>query len=174
MPKIIYYYQTFNSIKNILYQDTPVTHIHLSSIHFGKNIDNSPYIHLNDHDPDNEIFNNVWKELEEASKLNIKIILMVGGAGGAYYDLFRNFDIYYPMLKSTIKKYSFISGIDLDIEEQVRIENVKMLINKISSDFGEDFSISMAPIQNSLQEDDSGLGGFVYKELYFVYLLYMA
>ena len=164
--RIIYYYQTFNGLKDILKSDTDVTHIHVSSIHFGNNLDNSPYIHLNDYDPDNKIFDNVWKELEEASKLNIEIKLMIGGAGGAYYKLFRDFDTYYPMLKSTIEKYNFISGVDLDVEEYVSIDNIKMLINKISEDFSENFSISMAPIQSSLQQDDPGLGGFVYKELY--------
>ena len=68
MPKkIIYYYQTFNGLQKILYQNTPVTHIHLASIHFGYN-DNSPYIHLNDFPPSNPKFDNVWKELEEAEK----------------------------------------------------------------------------------------------------------
>ena len=39
MPKIIYYYQTFNDLNKILYPNTPVTHIHLSAIHFGNNKD---------------------------------------------------------------------------------------------------------------------------------------
>ena len=43
--RIIYYYQTFTGLKPILNKDI-VTHIHLSSIHFGTNSDNSPYIHL--------------------------------------------------------------------------------------------------------------------------------
>ena len=96
IPKIIYYYQTFNSLQPILYQATPVTHIHLSSIHFGNNLDNSPYIHLNDYPPNNKIFDSVWKELSQAEKYNITTILMVGGAGGAFTNLFSNFDIYYP------------------------------------------------------------------------------
>ena len=45
--RIIFYYQTFNGLKDILHEDTKVTHIHLSSTHFGLNNDNSPY-YLND------------------------------------------------------------------------------------------------------------------------------
>ena len=59
--RIIYYYQTFKGLKDILVPDTMVTHIHVSSIHFGNNLDNSPYIHLNDYDPNNKIFDDVWR-----------------------------------------------------------------------------------------------------------------
>ena len=41
-----------------------------------------------------------------------------------------------------------------------------MLISLIKKDFGKDFTISMAPIQSSLQYDKLGLGGFLYKELF--------
>ena len=42
MSKVIFYYQTFKtqnneliSLDSILYNDSPVTHIHVASIHFG-------------------------------------------------------------------------------------------------------------------------------------------
>lgn len=164
MCKIIYYYQTLTSLQPILYSNT-VTHIHLSSIHFGVT-NNEPYIHLNDNSPYNSVFDDVWKELFIASNNNIKIILMVGGAGGAFTDLFSNFEVYYGMLKTLIKTKSFICGIDLDIEEPVSLDNVKMLIQRIKKDFGPNFLISMAPIQSSLQQDYPGMGGFIYKDLY--------
>jgi hypothetical protein len=43
MKRIIYYYQTFTDLSPILKPDTPVTHIHLSSIHFG--LDNNKPIY---------------------------------------------------------------------------------------------------------------------------------
>ena len=92
---------------------------------------------------------------------------MVGGAGGAFNDLFSNYKTYYPLLKELIeKKRNIIKGIDLDIEEEVDIKDVKMLINNISKDFGKDFIITMAPIQGSLEQDEPGMGGFIYKDLY--------
>jgi hypothetical protein len=166
IPKIIYYYQTFKTIQPII-KNSFVTHIHLSSIHFGTNQDKSPYIHLNDYPPNDEKFDTVWKEIEEAKDNGIKIILMMGGAGGAYTDLFSNFETYYSLLKKLLEeKKDIISGIDLDIEEYVKLEDVKMLINRIVEDFGEDFIISMAPVQESLQKDNISMGGFVYKDLY--------
>lgn len=163
--KIIFYYQTFSDLTPVLYKDTPLTHIHLSSIHFGKDDNKKSYIHLNNHNPDNAIFDNMWNQLEMASKLNIKIVLMLGGAGSAYSVLYENFELYYKMLYDLIKSKPFISGIDLDIEEYTSLDNVKKLINRIVQDFGDEFIISMAPIQNSIENDYSGLGGFIYKDL---------
>ena len=61
MKKIIYYYQTFSDLTPILIENPIVTHIHISSIHFG--IDNKtkqPYIHLNDNEPNDPKFNKLW------------------------------------------------------------------------------------------------------------------
>jgi hypothetical protein len=164
--RIIYYYQTFIGLKEILYKSCPVTHIHLAAIHFGNNPDGSPYIHLNNNPPDDPIFKTVWDDINKASEQGIKIILMLGGAGGAYTDLFDNYDVYYPLLKQTIKNHKVISGVDLDIEETVDINNVKKLINDLINDFGSNFFITMAPLGSSLETDTPGMGGFRYKDLF--------
>ena len=165
-PKIIYYYQTFTSLEPILTNKT-VTHIHLSAIHFGKDESQKPYIHLNDYSPYDSKFDEVWKELFIATQNNIDVRLMVGGAGTAFQQLFSNFSVYYPMLLQLINiKSNIIQGIDLDIEESVKLEDVKMLITKLKTDLGRNFKISMAPIQSALQTDFPGMGGFVYKDLY--------
>ena len=122
--KIIYYYQTLTSLKPVLDNPEIVTHIHLSSIHFGLKTDNTPYIHLNDNPPDDPKFDTVWSELKEASSKGIKIVLMMGGAGGAFDDLFSNFDVYYKLLIDTIKEHPVICGIDLDVEEVTDIDNI--------------------------------------------------
>ena len=163
-PKIIYYYQTFVGLRDILYEGSPVTHIHLSSIHFGMNNNGEPYIHLNNNEPTDKLFDDVWKDLEKASSMGIKIVLMIGGAGGAYSKLFNNFSVYYPLLCDLLNKKHIISGVDLDIEEGVELENVKMLINNIKTDY-KNYTISMAPVQYTLQNDVPGMGGFVYKDL---------
>lgn len=163
--RIIYYYQTFIPITLYLFTDPFITHIHLSSIHFGNNTDGSPYIHLNDYPPDNKEFDEVWKNMELSNKSGIKNILMIGGAGGAFQVLFSDFEIYYKLLYNTIKKYP-IAGVDLDIEEYVNINDVKKLINRIDKDFGKDFIISMAPVSYALQSNSSGMGNFSYKTLF--------
>ena len=161
--KIIYYYQTFCGLDNIINDpNNNVTHIHLSSIHF--DIDE---IHLNDNSPYSSIYNNLWTELETVVlKKNIDVILMVGGAGGAYEQLFEDFEKYYKMLADLIKNKPMIKGVDLDIEESVDINNVVKLINRLKNDFGKDFIISMAPIESSMETDNEGMGGFIYKDLY--------
>lgn len=167
MTKVIIYYQTLIDLSPLLnIKPLPITHIHLSSIHFGKNNDNTPYIHLNDYPPTDERFSKVWSQLSFASSLGVKIILMVGGAGGAFSLLFSEFETYYSLLKETIQKYPQIGGIDLDIEEYVDINNVIKLIQKIDQDFGKNFIISLAPIQQALEKNNPGLGGFSYWDLY--------
>ena len=165
--RIIYYYQTFNGLKSILTQDTKVTHIHLSSIHFGNDEHNNPYIHLNDHNPNDKIFDSVWEDIKKAKQLGIKIILMIGGAGGAFQTLFSNIHTYYSLLKEfLLEKSDLIDGVDLDIEEIVNINDVELLILQIKRDFGDSFIITMAPVQYSIENDVPGMGGFIYKDLY--------
>jgi hypothetical protein len=177
MSRIIYYYQTFNGLGDILIPNTPVTHIHLSSIHFGRHNkffgkhskskgkrNTNPYIHINNNSPYDPCFDTMWDEIEQASKLGIKIVLMVGGAGGGYSSMFSEFDVCYELLSKLLKDKPFISGIDLDIEEKVTLNNTKMLINKIVGDFS-NLIITMAPTQSSLETDTPGLGGFIYSDL---------
>ena len=165
MKQLILYYQTFISLKPLFDNNTLPTHIQISSIHFGKNENNSPYIHLNDHPPNSSIFDSMWKEIEIAHNLGVKIKLMIGGAGGAFQEMFSNFDLYYILLKTVIKSHSYISGVDLDIEENVNLDVVIKLVNTLKSDFGNDFLISFAPVAFALQKNRIGMGGFLYNDL---------
>ena len=165
--KVCYYYQTFIGLDAILENPDIIDTIIVSSIHFGNNGDGSPYIHLNDLEPSNKEFDTLWTQTKTlATTHNKEIILMLGGAGGAYSALFAKYAIYYPMLIDTIKSHSWISGIDLDIEEYVSIDDIKMLIRDINAEFGDNFVITMAPLAGSLMIDKSGMGGFIYKDLY--------
>jgi hypothetical protein len=166
-PRIIFYYQTFTKkLDEVIYKGTPLTHIALSSIHFGKNTDNSNYIHLNNNSPYDDMFDDVWSELYKASEEGIKIILMLGGAGGAYNVMFSDFEAYYKLLYNLINNKKYITGINLDIEEQVQLYDIKMLISKLHTDFKDKpFEISLAPLQNSIEHDVSGMGGFIYRDL---------
>lgn len=166
MFRNVYYYQTFVGLKPVLENSNAVSVLNVSSIHFGKDDSGKPYIHLNDLPPDDSTFDKLWEQTKQASDKGITIVLMVGGAAGAYHALFSEFDTYYQLLKSTITDHDWITGIDLDIEEQVEISQVEMLIKAIRSDFGKDFTITMAPLLGSLLKDMPGLGGFVYKNLY--------
>ena len=163
--KTIYYYQSFCGLEKIMVHPQDLDNIILSALHFGED-KGVKYIHLNNYDPDDIKFKSVWEELSKLYYDGVTITLMIGGAGGAYENLFKDFDNYYKLLKDTIKKHNIITGVDLDIEEEVDINNVKRLINKLVSDFGEDFIITMAPVSSSLMTDGSSMGGFSYKDLY--------
>ena len=162
--RIIYYYQTFHSLQPLLKQ-TPIlpTHIHLASFHFGTN-QQKPYIHLNDHPPEHSIFKTVWKEIQDIRSQGVKIMYMIGGAGGAYTDLFSDFETYYKLLQETLTKFPYCDGIDLDVEEEVTYENIVKLIQRIKKDYPQ-FQISMAPVSSALETDEPGMGGFSYKRL---------
>ena len=162
--KLLYFYQTFVGLNNIL-QLSPqiVTDIHIASIHFGIN-NNNYYIHLNDYLPNNSIFDTLWKDIKVAYNQNIKISLLIGGAGGGFNTLFSNFTICYKLLYDVLQQHSYITGINLDIEEFVELSNVKMLIQQIKKDFPH-YEISLSPISGALTNDMPGLGGFSYKDL---------
>ena len=117
--KTIYYYQSFVGLINILSHPQDIDVIIISSIHFDKDSNQNKSLYLNDNKPLNPIFNQLWTETEKLSYQGTTIMLMIGGAGGAYGNLFNDFNIYYPMLQKLLTEKSWIQGIDLDIEESV-------------------------------------------------------
>ena len=164
--KTIYYYQTFCGLDKCLENSQNVDVIIVSSLHLGK-FKNEPYIHLNNNNPNSPKFDEVWEDLQKLYFNGVTIMCMIGGAGGAFNYLFSDFKTYYPLLRDFLKEKKFISGIDLDIEEGVKQDDVKNLINCLVNDFGEDFTITMAPVADSLMNDSpSGFSSLNYKELY--------
>ena len=163
MKKIIYYYQTLIDLEEFI-KNNRATHIILSSIHFGFN-NNELYIHLNDSPIDSDIFNKVWKQLKVLNDNGLTIMVMMGGAGLAYNVFFDNYEKAYKLLTDFITNHEYIKGIDLDIEETTNINNVKTLINFLKQDYPK-FIITMAPLSDSLTSDNTGMGNFVYKDLY--------
>jgi chitinase len=165
MPRVIYYYQTFVGLDKLLSHLHDIDVIILASIHFGLT-NKIPYIHLNDHSPDDSQFNMVWEQAEQVSSVGIDIILLIGGAGGGFINLFENYSTYYNLLKQLINNKKFIKGVELDVEEMVDLKDIKMLIRDLINDFGENFIITMAPIANAMKYDKPGIGYFIYKDLY--------
>ena len=163
--KTIYYYQSFCGLEKLFQRPQDISVIIVSSIHFGS-FKNEPYIHLNNNHPNSPVFDTVWEELTKLYYQGVTITAMIGGAGGAYEKLFSDFDTFYPLLKKFLKEKNYITGVDLDIEENVSIDNVKKLINRLIDDFGEDFIITMAPVSSTMIYDSTSIAGFSYKELY--------
>lgn len=169
--RIVVYYQTLidlSPLKNLLNKsDYPLlTDITLASIHFGYNSDNTPYIHLNNEDANDTIFEKIYSQLKDIKKESslVKINLLIGGAGTAFNDLFSNYAVFYKLLKEYVTQCDFIDGFNLDIEEICDINNVIKLVNDLKRDFKEK-DIIFAPISSSLESDQPGMGGFSYKDL---------
>lgn len=160
--RVIYYYQTLVGLPTVALN---CTHIHLASLHC--DTDNGvPVIHLNNTNIFDPMYDKLWKQLQFQSSQGIKIILMLGGAGGAFTKLFENYEVYYPLLKQALSYQPFFSGVDFDIEEYVNLDDCRKLIRNIRNDFGADFTIALAPLQNDLSQDGPGMSGFSYKQLY--------
>ena len=163
--KTIYYYQTFVGLHKLMSHAQDIDVINISSIHFNKDKNENPQIYLNDNLPYDKKFNDLWMETEHLYNQGVTIMLMIGGAGGAYTELFSDFKSYYPLLKQLLSKKTFIGGIDIDVEESVDVNQIKMLIRLLKQDFPH-FKISMAPVSASMTSDGPGMGGFSYKLLY--------
>jgi len=163
--KTCYYYQTFIGLNDILTNQINTDVIIVSSLHFDT-VNKEIEIFLNNNKPTDKLFNKLWEETKQASDKGITIMMMLGGAGGAYQQFFLDINKTYPKLLNLIKSKPWIKGLDLDIEEMVNIDNVKLLINKLFNDLGKDFIITMAPVGQSLMSDEPGMGNFSYKELY--------
>jgi hypothetical protein len=171
--RIIIYYQTLIDLSPLIEfietrkKTSPplLTDITLASIHFGYNEDQSPYIHLNNKQPNDTCFNPVYANLRRLKNLdNIKINLLIGGAGSAFTDLFSNYSVFYKLLKNTVEDLDFIDGFNLDIEEEANLEDIIKLVNDLTTDFP-DKDIIFAPLASSLSTDEPGMGGFSYKKL---------
>lgn len=160
----IYYYQEFVGLEKILAVPQAVTHLIVSSIHFNDGPDGNPMIHLNDDEIDSPKFEKLWSDVAKAQSLGIQVGLMVGGAGGAYAYMVEHWDACYALLVNALKKYN-LTGVDIDIEEPMSLENTQHLIRQLRTDFPA-LNISMAPLLRSLTSDDGGMGGFSYKDLW--------
>ena len=164
--RVILYYQTFTGLQNFQqWKKPPITHIHVSSIHFGYDSTNQPYIHLNNYPPSNSKFDTLWKEVEQLStEGGVKIVLMIGGAGGAFTQWLSNFEVFYDLLQTTLTQYPFIQGINLDVEESIGLSSISIILDRLIKDYPH-FEFSMAPISSSLSSNYPGMGGFSYRDI---------
>ena len=157
------YYQTLDGDV----RDQKYTHWYAAALHFGQEVDGSPYLHWNDWHPDDARFDQAWTDLEQLTREEgVTLLFMLGGAGGAFQVLFGHFEAYYALLRAFLQAHPCIGGLDLDVEEYVALDDVRMLIRQLDVDFGPQFVVTMAPLASSLASDVAGLGGFVYKDLW--------
>jgi chitinase len=168
--RVVYYYQTLTDLSPVLTNLNPATHrpyatdVFLASFHLGRMRDGSR-IHLNDHPPDDPVFATPWRQLAALQADGVKVHAMLGGAArGSYTALFAHFGTFYPILRKTLRAHH-LDGIDLDVEEPVKLGQVERLITQLSADFGPSFVITLAPVASALS-GGGNLSGFDYRRLF--------
>jgi len=159
--RTIYYYQKDVGLDQVINNPEHVDEIIISSIHF-----KNKRMILNDDVVESKVHYQLLEQAEELFNSGVHISLMIGGAGKAFKELFNNVNHYYTLLNNFLKTHPFITGVNLDVEETVNIEDLVHLIAALRVDMGDNFKITLAPMASVMSEDVVGLGGFLYKELY--------
>jgi hypothetical protein len=175
--RVIYYYQTqyyngqYQSLAPIWTHGSPKTHlpyatdVMIAAFHLGYDTGGAPYIHLNDNVPSDPMFDVMWPEVAKLRTYGVSTRMMLGGAAqGSYANLFGKWATFYPILKQTLTQYG-LNGIDLDVEETVSLGDIEKLINRLRTDFGANFFITLSPVCSALW-NGANLSGFNYIDLY--------
>ncbi|KAL7625331.1 hypothetical protein AAE478_004547 [Parahypoxylon ruwenzoriense] len=172
-PRIVVYHQTTHDPDGNLISILPLitkpgislTHINVAAIHINEDPNG---LTLNDHAPSDPRYITMWAEMRVAQASGIKVLGMLGGAAkGSYIRLDQDqstFDKYYSPLYDLIRERS-LDGLDLDVEEQMSLAGIVRLIDRLRSDFGSAFLITLAPVAAALLDSRRNLSGFDYEAL---------
>ncbi|KAH8177162.1 glycosyl hydrolases family 18 domain-containing protein [Sarocladium implicatum] len=173
LPRLVVYYQTLHdpagkpiSILPLLTQPgIAVTHVILAALHINED---ASKLTLNDHSPSHPRHETAWAELRVLQAAGIKVMGLLGGAAqGSYQRLDGSeaaFERYYGPLKDLIRERG-LDGVDLDVEEEMSLEGIIRLIDRLRADFGPDFIISMAPVAMAMLDSTKNMSGFDYEAL---------
>lgn len=144
--------------------NTGATHVILAAIHINGEPGN---ITLNDDPPSNPKFDPLWAEVPLVKQGGLKVMGMLGGAAqGSFQRLDGDsdqFERYYGPLLDLLRRYE-LDGLDLDVEEEMSLQGIIRLIDRIKVDMGDEFIISLAPVAAALL-GVGNLSGFDYREL---------
>lgn len=136
--------------------------------HYGKFT--VPYLHLNDWLTTDPRYTKLWTNIQQWHSQGVDIHFMLGGAGGAFDYLFEDFDTFYPLLKTFLEfAYKLVPtlGLNLDVEEDSKIENILRLVQTLKHDFPS-LSLSFAPVLDELlnPNEPGAFSGFCYQDLF--------
>ncbi|GIZ39815.1 hypothetical protein CKM354_000318400 [Cercospora kikuchii] len=167
-PRVIVYHQTHHgpndgppvSLLPLITNSTGVTHVIIAAIHIN---DKPEELTLNDTSPSHEKFNTLWGEVAWLQASGVKVLGMLGGfAKGSYERLdgddLQRFESYYVPLRDMIREHR-LDGLDLDIEEPTSLPGTCRLIDRLRSDFGPEFLITLAPVATALLPNQPHLSG---------------
>jgi hypothetical protein len=123
---------------------------------------------LNDHPPSHPRFQTLWAEMRVLQASGIKVLGMLGGAAKGSYERLdasqEQFESFYGPLRDLIRDRA-LDGLDLDVEEEMSLNGIIRLIDRLRADFGKDFIITAAPVAMALLDFTKNLSGFDYEAL---------
>lgn len=168
-----YFYQTnLGEIK-----PGPATCVIVSSIHFGwklvrskyrttTDMTTAPYIHLNNWAPSDPRYNKLWTTLKTLKQKGTDVAFMLGGAGGAFNQLFSNFDEFSALLTAFIRAYN-VDHLVLDVEEHITLGKMQFLVVFLKRNFPT-IKLSLAPVLSELTNPTTpgAFSGFCYQKLW--------
>ena len=141
-----------------------ITHLIIAAIHLNYPPGNTT---LNNDPPDHPKHNPLWEEVAVFQDVGVKVLGMLGGAAkGSFQRLDGNaaqFEAYYGPLHDLILRYR-LDGLDLDVEEDMSLAGIIRLIDRLKTDFGTSFLVTLAPVAFALQGRPH-LSGFDYQAL---------
>ncbi|MCJ1269970.1 hypothetical protein MMC22_009863 [Lobaria immixta] len=173
-PRVVCYHQThynrngdYVSILPLLTEATDyisISHLIVAAIHLNE----APGDITLNNDPPNASKNaQLWEEVQIFQDVGIKVLGMVGGAAqGTFRRLDQSdadFEVYYQPLLEMVRTFH-LDGLDLDVEEEMSLAGIIRLIDRLKSDFGDEFLITMSPVATALQGRPH-LSGFDYEAL---------
>jgi hypothetical protein len=126
MKRVISYLtENYNEYELKLY-DSYISHIHFGIFSFANN-----QIYLNNYEPDDNSYDNLWFDLGISTEKD-KICIMVLNMD----EFFENYDTYYKILCDFINnKKLIIKGIDIDIENKASLSDTIKFITNFKKDF---------------------------------------
>ena len=143
---------------------TGVSHVIIAAFHLNADPDK---ITLNDDPPESSHHDPLWAEVPLVKQSGIKVMGMLGGAApGTFRKLDgdqNQFERYYRPLLAVIRRHE-LDGIDLDVEEEMSLPGIIRLIDRLKSDMGNAFIVTLAPVAAALV-GFGNLSGFDYREL---------
>ncbi|KAF9072654.1 glycoside hydrolase family 18 protein [Rhodocollybia butyracea] len=165
LHRVVVYYQSQNDSKTYC-SPTPLisvaTHLIIAALH----LDDDKIIHINNASPDDPTYTQLWKDVARMQGSGVKVMVMLGGeAKGSYKNLSTDFETYYQKLLLPFIQDHRLDGIDLDIEESEKLEDIGKLIQSLRGDLGEDFIITLTPVAKALCGETDPFSGFDYRDL---------
>lgn len=148
----------------LIRNNTGVTHVIIAAFHLNTPPEN---ITLNDDPPDSAVYDPLWAEVPQVKQEGVKVMGMLGGAArGSFERLDGNqeqFELFYRPLLAVIRRHE-LDGLDLDVEEPMSLGGIIRLIDRLKSDQGDGFIVTLAPVAAALL-GIGNLSGFDYRQL---------